>query len=308
MKNSQTIPDLLDALRFPSGKFPRETIDQLIARRDEATPALLALFEDPGTVFEDTIYCEELLTSFATYLLAYFGEARFCPLLLDLMRYEGEGDDYEDYWGDLMFEDLPRILASVYNDDAQALSDLVLDPEAPHNSRSTVLDAMSILVAQGRMERSYLLHVMKKVYSPTVDNSNKFFLVSFVGIAAELQMREFESEVLVLLNGQLSDFDTPENYLKELAIPPEEARKNFFADHHHQPIQDIEKDMAWWLERALEVEAEDEEGDEGAPEWSDTDLDNLAAGTPVVREELKVGRNDLCPCGSGKKFKKCCGA
>lgn len=27
---------------------------------------------------------------------------------------------------------------------------------------------------------------------------------------------------------------------------------------------------------------------------------------PVVREE-KVGRNDPCPCGSGKKFKKCCG-
>ncbi|MCX6383069.1 MAG: SEC-C metal-binding domain-containing protein [Actinobacteria bacterium] len=22
----------------------------------------------------------------------------------------------------------------------------------------------------------------------------------------------------------------------------------------------------------------------------------------------KVGRNDLCPCGSGKKYKKCCGA
>lgn len=28
---------------------------------------------------------------------------------------------------------------------------------------------------------------------------------------------------------------------------------------------------------------------------------------PVVRDEPKVGRNDLCPCGSGKKFKKCCG-
>lgn len=26
-----------------------------------------------------------------------------------------------------------------------------------------------------------------------------------------------------------------------------------------------------------------------------------------VREEPKVGRNDPCPCGSGKKFKKCCG-
>jgi len=29
--------------------------------------------------------------------------------------------------------------------------------------------------------------------------------------------------------------------------------------------------------------------------------------TPVKRESPKVGRNDPCPCGSGKKFKKCCG-
>jgi preprotein translocase subunit SecA len=29
---------------------------------------------------------------------------------------------------------------------------------------------------------------------------------------------------------------------------------------------------------------------------------------PVVRKEAKVGRNSPCPCGSGKKYKKCCGA
>ena len=28
---------------------------------------------------------------------------------------------------------------------------------------------------------------------------------------------------------------------------------------------------------------------------------------PIVRDAPKVGRNDLCPCGSGKKYKKCCG-
>lgn len=28
---------------------------------------------------------------------------------------------------------------------------------------------------------------------------------------------------------------------------------------------------------------------------------------PIVREAPKVGRNDPCPCGSGKKYKKCCG-
>ena len=29
---------------------------------------------------------------------------------------------------------------------------------------------------------------------------------------------------------------------------------------------------------------------------------------PFVRGKAKVGRNDPCPCGSGKKYKKCCGA
>jgi uncharacterized protein YecA (UPF0149 family) len=28
----------------------------------------------------------------------------------------------------------------------------------------------------------------------------------------------------------------------------------------------------------------------------------------VVRGTAKIGRNDPCPCGSGKKYKKCCGA
>ena len=27
---------------------------------------------------------------------------------------------------------------------------------------------------------------------------------------------------------------------------------------------------------------------------------------PVVRDDSKVGRNDPCACGSGKKYKKCC--
>lgn len=34
---------------------------------------------------------------------------------------------------------------------------------------------------------------------------------------------------------------------------------------------------------------------------------NVRGQDPVRREGPKVGRNDPCPCGSGKKFKKCCG-
>ncbi|GAB5560728.1 MAG: YchJ family protein [Synoicihabitans sp.] len=33
----------------------------------------------------------------------------------------------------------------------------------------------------------------------------------------------------------------------------------------------------------------------------------LREGPAPIKKEPKVGRNDPCPCGSGKKFKKCCG-
>jgi len=35
--------------------------------------------------------------------------------------------------------------------------------------------------------------------------------------------------------------------------------------------------------------------------------DSSASSQPVAKGK-KVGRNEPCPCGSGKKYKKCCGA
>lgn len=42
---------------------------------------------------------------------------------------------------------------------------------------------------------------------------------------------------------------------------------------------------------------------EDASEYED---EGMFADLPLVREEAKTGRNDPCPCGSGKKYKKCC--
>lgn len=52
------------------------------------------------------------------------------------------------------------------------------------------------------------------------------------------------------------------------------------------------------------------------PQWtnvfSDEELAKLykeqKKSTTIVHDGPKIGRNDPCPCGSGKKYKKCCGA
>ena len=47
------------------------------------------------------------------------------------------------------------------------------------------------------------------------------------------------------------------------------------------------------------------------PEISRTSIFSCAAPSgnpPVPRAAPRIGRNDYCPCRSGKKFKNCCGA
>jgi uncharacterized protein YchJ len=48
-----------------------------------------------------------------------------------------------------------------------------------------------------------------------------------------------------------------------------------------------------------EEEMWDDSGDDDCVDYNDLE--------PYVRQEAKIGRNDPCPCGSGKKYKKCCG-
>ena len=48
--------------------------------------------------------------------------------------------------------------------------------------------------------------------------------------------------------------------------------------------------------------------DHGHEHGDPLDPNLLLGRQPVYRTEPKVGRNDPCPCGSGKKYKKCHGA
>ncbi len=57
--------------------------------------------------------------------------------------------------------------------------------------------------------------------------------------------------------------------------------------------------------RALRDEEEDMDADERWAEES-ASLWEDEREQPYVREQPKIGRNDPCPCGSGKKYKKCC--
>ena len=77
-------------------------------------------------------------------------------------------------------------------------------------------------------------------------------------------------------------------------------------DKHYQLINDTIKELEWWVcfdqkeNKRIEVSAFAERVDS-----EQTSIKNVRSES--YRVEVKVGRNDPCPCGSGKKYKKCCG-
>ncbi|MDR5873956.1 preprotein translocase subunit SecA [Vreelandella gomseomensis] len=76
-----------------------------------------------------------------------------------------------------------------------------------------------------------------------------------------------------------------------------------------EEVEALEKKRREALERE-KATADSRHDDPAASPAQDADTPEEAPGAdgrPVRREGPKVGRNDPCPCGSGKKYKQCCG-
>jgi len=68
-------------------------------------------------------------------------------------------------------------------------------------------------------------------------------------------------------------------------------------------IDAIQEDIVRYMYRVNIVTQPDDHLQQACAAHGDEDT---ATRQPVVRKD-HVGRNDPCPCGSGKKYKKCCG-
>ncbi|WP_111412402.1 preprotein translocase subunit SecA [Billgrantia lactosivorans] len=76
-----------------------------------------------------------------------------------------------------------------------------------------------------------------------------------------------------------------------------------------EEVDELERQRREALEREKAAAASRHEAPElaGGGEQAEAATAPAADSRPVRREGPKVGRNDPCPCGSGKKYKQCCG-
>jgi hypothetical protein len=91
------------------------------------------------------------------------------------------------------------------------------------------------------------------------------------------------------------------NHWGQGEFAPTRIRENFQVDEEEYELEDddweLEEEEDQWADE--DWEAEEDYGDE----FEDYEEERLR---PIRHDNPRVGRNDPCPCGSGKKYKKCC--
>jgi hypothetical protein len=203
--------------------------------------------------------------------------------------------------GDAVTCALSKILAGVYDGDPMPLQSLVLDPGADSFVRLAALHALAFLTFEQRVERarseSFLLRLDEESLLPREDD---VLWHGWMTAVAVLGMQSLTPRVrAAFADGRITpgwcsedDFD---RLLTAALERPEDGSR--LADEDMGYIEDVVQE----LER---FDCYDDERDKPAPFLGDRFPFKLQE--PVRNPLRGVGRNDPCPCGSGKKAKKCC--
>ncbi len=121
-----------------------------------------------------------------------------------------------------------------------------------------------------------------------------------------LEVRSALLTACKLMGGRFPEFDA---WLEDCKNDPELRQKWY--DEHPLPEDDEELEEEDFEDEDFEEEDFEEEGF-GEVDFEEEDLEEdeyeepIFPPSPIVRKSERVGRNDPCPCGSGKKYKKCC--
>lgn len=264
-----------------------------------------------------------MLAQYALYLLATWRETRAYPLVLRWLSLPGDAarDLFDD---DILMEDGGRILASVCDSNLEPIQALVLNREANAWCRAAAVRALGLLGAWAEVPGEPIVEWFVWLADEGLEREPSAVWQELAASSIDIEavpvfehLRRAFDEGLIDSNGvsprelDLVETDDPGNYL-------ERTREAY------PPFEDLGEAVASWSQFDHLDDDDRVDGDldgidpDHLHDWDDDSDESVDAGdqagpwAPAAvetrRAPQKVGRNEPCPCGSGRKYKKCCGA
>jgi len=207
-----------------------------------------------------------------------------------------------DATGDIVTEDLNRILASVCQGDLSLIKQLIEDSKQNEFVRSAALKSLVVLYNGDQLTREELITYFQTLINDKLEQEeDPSFWGALANCCYDIYPEElydalvdcFERDIVDVYMIDKEDID------RSMRMGKEQILAKLKANRHSQFIDDVVTEMEWWACFRPEPSST------RSKTISSVGFDYHRPANSKPRE-AKIGRNDPCPCGSGKKYKKCC--
>lgn len=293
--------EILHQLERFTGKFPRAAVEAAVACREEIAPELLRILDDTviraAELDAEGDYEAHL---YALFLLAQFRETRAYPLVVRFASLPGGLLD--SLCGDVITDGLGRILASVCGGELAGIQSLIENEATDEWVRGAALSSMVTLVAAGQKSRDEIVNYFASLFRGKLERKWSHAWGALVSYSSDLYPAELLPDMERAFEEGLVDpgYISLDNVRRDLATGKERVLVRLADDPHRRLVNDTVAEMEWWAcfreDRANgSVHPASESGGRAS-----------VPSSQISRAASKIGRNEPCPCGSGKKYKKCC--
>jgi hypothetical protein len=236
---------------------------------------------------------------FIFHLLGEWREKTASRPLARLLRLPG--GEVDAIFGDGITTTGHRVMAAVFDGDPDPLYQIILDPNAEQFVRSRMCEALAMVTLLGELDRDLAGRFLRNAFMDMQPQAESYAWVGWQSAIAMLGMSDLKSLVKKAFDRGFVDshvlgFDHFEQDLRR--------QSNTLANLGVWRITSIRfsappsTSCRWYC--FTERYSEDRE------RWRRQAEPNPILSLPYENPLKGVGRNAPCPCGSGKKFKKCC--
>ncbi len=294
---------LQELMYIERGNFPREALEAAIAQQEAITPHLLQAIEDaPGLLERLATEKNYMLPTYAFYLLAQFRETRASPLIVAFFSQPGRQP--VDVMGDFVTEDLGRVLASVSGGDTAPIKSLIENSQINEYTRSSAMVGLLTLFVEGVLSRKEIIDYFRSLFRGGLEKEYSYIWEALISHSSAIYPEELMPEIRQFFADDLANDIIPSNLRwvrRVLAEGKEETLASLRAKRHYHYVNDTISEMEWWH---CFQPPQPTPTPSPPPESSPSPSQVTPSPAPPPK---KVGRNDPCPCGSGRKYKHCCG-
>jgi len=302
LEGDTNLDKIVSDLDAAGWKLPVGAIREARRHRDAMVPKLIGVLQEASAEARSGGKREGQAPFFALFLLAEFKAKEALPAILEAVSLPGELPF--DLFGDAITSILSRVLASLAGDRFEVLDHLIGDQGLNQYVRWEGAQAYLLLVRDRRLTRLEAVQHLQQHLREAIQRDDWAIAGPLVSQLARLAPKEAYEDIV-------------------------EAYRHGIVETILVTLQDVEKSIAEGEVGFLRRQAS----------WEPTGIaDTIAeletwaafrkepsprpsARPPIPRagpssklfpppepHAHHVGRNEPCPCGSGKKFKKCCGS